>query len=327
MNVLFHNIDNGELRRRLQLAATGEPAPAHDFFSQFEYNVDIANQNILLVNDQIIPLLIKLKQLDSGAYARIHKGDPYYFAAMSSFFLHNFDHAVYFFDAAVSEDIKNDPGSRTPAIMFLEIDGDPLNQAARPLTQNVEDRFTYFVNRYNQLSASIPIALPEIRIKFLSRAVGDKQEWRTLATSLISFLLEADYLPVLQKIRVSDGTWEPFFTHLFKGCVLFESLLKANPYVPVPQGQLGNILNGNGGVKNRLGINRILNSSGPAFANVLADLSGVDNDIEKDLEIVVRLRNTIGHNIGWATPMTSDQYTQLVMKVMNAIIHTISGLY
>lgn len=327
MEIIFQQIDDDELRRRLQAAATGNPAPAHNFFAQFDYNIYLNNQQFLQVHERTIPLLQKLKQLDPDAYARIHKGVPFYFTAISSFVLRNYAEAVYFFDAAVSEDLQNDPGERTPAIMFLEIDGDPKNQAARQLSRIAEKKLQVFVDQYNLLPAAIPTSIPEIRRKFLSRAWGDRQEWRTLATSLISFLLEWEYLADLQSIRIADGTREPFFTHLFKGCVLFESLLKANPNVEVPESQLGKILHKNTGVRNRLGIHGNIDTAGPTFSDVLAGLPNAVNSIESDLEITARLRNTIGHNIGWTTPMTSDQYVQLVGKVMNTILHTISGLY
>lgn len=327
MEITFQQIDDDELRRRLQAAATGNPAPAHDFFAQFDYNIYLNNRQFLQVHERTIPLLQKLKHLDPNAYTRIHKGVPFYFTAISSFFLHNYAEAVYFFDAAVSEDLQNDPGARTPAIMFLEMDGDPANQAARQLSQIAGEKLQAFVDQYNLLPAAIPTSIPEIRRKFLSRAVGDRQEWRTLATSLISFLLEWEYLAVLQNIRIADGTREPFFTHLFKGCVLFESLLKANPNVVVPESQLGKILHENAGVRNRLGIHGNIHSGRLAFSDVLACLPNAVNSIESDLEITARLRNTIGHNIGWTTPMTSEQYAQLVGKLMNTILHTISGLY
>lgn len=327
MEVVFQQIDDDELRRRLQTAATGNPAPAHDFFAQFDYNIYLHNQQFLQAHERTIPLLQKLQHLDPDAYIRIHKGVPFYFTAISSFFLHNYAEAAYFFDAAVSEDLQNDQGARTPAIMFLEMDGDPTNQAARQLSQIAGEKLQAFIDQNNLIPAAIQTSIPEIRAKFLSRAVGDRQEWRTLATSLISFLLEWEYLAVLQSIRVADGTREPFFTHLFKGCVLFESLLKANPNEAVPEGQLGNILRGNVGVRNRLGIHRNINTAGPAFADVLADLPNALNSIESDLEITARLRNTIGHNIGWTSPMSSDEYVQLIGKIMNSILHTISGLY
>lgn len=327
MEVVFQQIDDDELRRRLQSAATGNTALAHDFFAQFDYNIYLNNRQFLQVHDRTIPLLQKLKHLDPDAYTRIHKGVPFYFTAISSFFLHNYAEAVYFFDAAVSEDLQNDPGARTPAIMFLEMDGDPANQAARQLTQIAGEKLQAFIDQYNLMPAAIQTSVPEIRANFLSRAVGNRQEWRTLATSLISFLLEWEYLAVLQSIRVVDGTSEPFFTHLFKGCVLFESLLKANPNESVSEGQLGNILRGNVEIRNRLGITRNINTTGPAFSDVLADLPTAVNSIESDLEITARLRNTIGHNIGWTSMMTSDEYVQLVGKIMKSVLHTISGLY
>jgi hypothetical protein len=47
--------------------------------------------------------------------------------------------------------------------------------------------------------------------------------------------IEWDYRSTLIELRPGDGTAEPFFIHLFKGCVLFESLLKANPKdIPPP---------------------------------------------------------------------------------------------
>lgn len=100
MEIVYQQIDDDELRRRLQAAATGDPAPAHNFFAQFDYNIYLQNQQFLSVHNRMIPLLQKLKQLDPDAYARIHKGVPFYFTAISSFFLHNYTHAVYFFGGA-----------------------------------------------------------------------------------------------------------------------------------------------------------------------------------------------------------------------------------
>jgi hypothetical protein len=125
MVITTQQIDDDELRRRLQAAATGDLSLAHDFFAQFDYNIYLNQGQFLQVHERTIPLLQKLKRLDLDAYTRIHKGVPFYFTAISSFYLHNYAEAVYFFDAAVSEDLQNDPGSRTPAIMFLEMDGDP----------------------------------------------------------------------------------------------------------------------------------------------------------------------------------------------------------
>ena len=37
METVFHQINDDELRGRLQAAASGDPALAHDFFKQFDY--------------------------------------------------------------------------------------------------------------------------------------------------------------------------------------------------------------------------------------------------------------------------------------------------
>ena len=276
---------------------------------------------------QTIRLLAKLKQLDPEAYNRIHKGTPYYFCAISAFLLSNYVNAVYFFDAAVSEDINNDPGKRTPAVLFMELDGDDEQQNALQLTRIAANNLANFIHRYNQIRGSIQLSIIDIRAKLLTHAVSDQPHWRTLSTSLISYLLEWEDLYLHQIIRTFDGTWEPFFIHLYKGCVLFESLLKANPTIINPGSTLGEIIVHNEMIKNRLGIHSRIPTSGPTFLRVLEDLPNDTDNIVTEIEITARLRNTIGHNIGWTTRMTSDQYVRLVRVVMNAILHTISGLY
>ena len=327
MEVVFQEINDDEIRRRLQAAATGNPIDAQPFFNQFDFSIYRKNGQHLEAYTRTIEVLAKLKQLDSAAYEKIHKGNPYYFCAISAFFLRKYVNAVYFFDAAASEDIKNDPDKRTPAILFMEMDGEDSHQNALQLTQLAGSILTEFIDQYNQMGGAIPITLVDIRTKLLTRAVNDHQEWRTLSTSLISYLLEWSDLFVYQEIRTLDGTWEPLFTHLFKGCVLFESLLKANPSVVNPGNTLGNILNQNSGIKKVLGIHRNIKMSDSKFNGVLGDLPSLANNIETSIEMAARLRNTIGHSVVWATSITSAQYVKLVRIVMDAILHTISGLY
>jgi hypothetical protein len=55
MEITFQQIDDDELRRRLQAAATGNPAPAHDFFAQFDYNIYLNNQQFLQALSERFP--------------------------------------------------------------------------------------------------------------------------------------------------------------------------------------------------------------------------------------------------------------------------------
>lgn len=326
MPIIRAPISDNELRLRLQAAATGDPHPAHQFFAQFEYNDNLQRGDLLNTYDKIISLLQHLSELDAQAYERIHKGVPFYFGAMCAFILHKYQDAVYLFDAAASEDIKNDPGQRTPAILFMALDANNPDQAAKQLTEIADRKLGNFVDVYNKVIGSQAITSQEVKSRFLEHAVSDRLEWRTQATAWISFLLEWNYLYILQDIRGQAGTWEPFYMHLFKGCVLFESLLKANPTEAVPQDTLSRILNQNWGIRNRLGIVERITTRA-TFPGLLANLPGAGSNMQTAIEFVARLRNTIGHNLGWNVAILPEQYIQMVVRVTNVCLHTISTLY
>jgi hypothetical protein len=327
MEIVFQQIDDKELEKRLQKAATGKPADAKEFFAQLEYEFHYANGNYLGAYEKAISVLQKLKKLDSKAYSRIHKGRPFYFTGISSFVLFNYAHATYFFDAAVSEDLSNDPKKRTPAIMFIELDGDPDEQAAKQLTQIAEKTLSEYITSYNTVPGALPITMDEVRSKFFSKSVKDMLGWRTLSTALISFLLEAGHLVKLQDIRMQDGTSELFFIHLLKGCVLFESLLKINTKAKLgTKATLGKIIR-DPEIMRLMNIKENYEWSADSLIDVLSKLPVAFDNIKTQIEIAAQLRNKIGHNIGWTTQMNSDQYNQLVSILMNSILHTISSLY
>src|SRR3970040_2396775 len=66
---------------------------------------------------------------------------------------------------------------------------------------------------------------------------------RTLATAFISYFIEWDFRKDHFEYGVKQGTSEPFFSHLFRGCVLFESLLRHNPTIPTSEKNLNGMLN------------------------------------------------------------------------------------
>jgi hypothetical protein len=327
MDMQFRQIEDDELRKLLQEAATGDPVPAHNFFARFPYNAFITEEKYLETLENIIWVLQKLKSLDEQAYQRIHKGTPFYWGAMTAFRLHDYQSATFFFDAAATEDRKNDRNPDTPALLFMKLNSQNPNQAAREFTAIAERRLISLIDEYNRIPGSRPLTIENVRNCFLTPAVMDEPSWRTLVTSWISFILEWEYRLTILDLRVEHGTSEPFFIHLFKGCVLFESTLKANPAVQNPGSTLERILNHNGSIQQRLGINGRIRTSGPEFADVMNDLPRVGNNIQSNMEFVARVRNTIGHNIGWDTQLTSAQYIQLVRRVAVVILHALAGLY
>lgn len=328
MEPQFVQIDADELRRRFQAAATGDPVVAHEFFAHFQFITYYGNQDYLASFNSAIDILTRLKALDIQAYERIHKGYIFYFLAISAFLLHDFQSAAFFFDSAASEDMKNDPNPRTPALLFMILDGQNPNQAAQELTQIAERWLRTMVDEYNRCTGSVAMTVEVVRQHFLEHAITDRREWRTLVTSWISFLLEWSHRFHILNLRVEDGTWEPFYLHLFKGCLLFESLLKSEPSGQVTEQTLGGILNdANSYARLRLGITGNVRTGGATLGDILRDAPLAATDIQTDIEFTAKLRNTVGHNLGWATRINLAEYSHLARRVSNSCLHAISTLY
>ena len=233
----WRKLDDTELRSLFLQAAAGEAKDADAFFNRFEYFQRLRERSYSAALDQGIKLLATCKQIEPNAYQNIHKGTPFYWIGTAAFLVHDYQTATFFFDAAVSEDIRigADPVSKsTPALRFIQIEGNQPQQAARPLViamqSRIEDAIADYNNRPGRPASVDSLQLSQVRERFLRIGVSKGNEgWRSLATALISYFLEWDYRSTLIELRAGDGTAEPFFIHLFKGCVLFESLLKANP--------------------------------------------------------------------------------------------------
>ncbi len=72
-------------------------------------------------------------------FRRCHKGTPYYFLAWTAFDFRDYERAVFYMDAAISEDIKASTSSptgwhKTPAAKFMFLRKDDPNQAAQRVT-------------------------------------------------------------------------------------------------------------------------------------------------------------------------------------------------
>ncbi len=325
-NIILY-LDDNEFALQLKSAATGDPGLAHNFFRQFRYNLLRSNNDHYGAIQEALRILEKCKSANPEAYMIIHKGAPYYWIALSSFIINDFETAAYFFDAAASEDMSNDPGKRTPALLFMVLDSSDQRQAAWELTKMAENQLKIMVDKYNKIPQSCQLTIDQVKHNFLERAITDKQDWRTLVTAWISFMLEAGYRFRTLNLRTREGTWKPFYMHLFKGCVLFESLLKANPNINVPETELGSILACNKEVRNQLGVKGSITTGGFTFPDLISDIPDEITGVQSDIEFVARLRNTVGHNLGWKVTIQSEQYLRIVFKVSNACLHTISTIY
>jgi hypothetical protein len=115
--------------------------------------------------------------------------------------------------------------------------------------------------------------------------------------------------------------------------LLFESLLKENPspdpWKPTKEqnNNLGQLLQKYStalGSKENLGEKISVGGNLPA---ILTDLETANNSIFTAIKLTARLRNTVGHNLGWEDGLTKIQYQKLFMMVASSCLHVVACLY
>jgi hypothetical protein len=280
----------------------------------------------------LLELLHKCKNIDSSSFLKIHKGNPYYFLGISFYLMNNFETATFFMDSSVSEDLRFGADAienPTPSTHFLALEGDKKGQAAKQLTEYAESKVQRSLALYNSMPDRQPsisdLTITTLRDKFLFPALSTKTPpgWRTLATAFISFFIEWDFRNEFFDIRPGIGTSEPFYLHLFKGCVLFESFLKENPSKKSTGRNLSKVL---GDLFVDLGL-----SSKPkisdTFKNILKEIPKADNRLETAICFTGKTRNTIGHKLSWDEHINQLEYQRLFGMISSSCLHAIACLY
>lgn len=320
--------------RTIFTEATRDNNSSTQFFSRFRYVYELFNGNPYAAFNQGLDLLNKCQAIDPIAYSRMHKGTPFYWLGSATYLMNDFESMAFFLEAAVTEDItKNlDPQKRTPAMKFILLEGELGDQAAIQLVKAAQNIMQRSIDIYNSLSGQPSgaenLTLPMLRTKLLEKIFLPDNKWRSIVTTMVSFGLEWDYRNELFDIRPSQGTNEPFFLHLFKGCLLFESLLKNNPTHPVSlstrETNLGKILQL---LHNELNINHDLPISDIDLPTILTNLTVPDDSLQKAIQFTGWLRNTLGHDLGWNATISKIQYQRLFEKVISSCLYAIARLY
>ena len=311
--------------------ATNLKTASSDFFARFGLFQLIATDQFFQAIDKGEAILHLCHRLNQELYTKMHKGLMFYFMGIAAYRIHAYASAIYYIDSAVSEDLKNEPDNyNSPSRLFLRLEGEKDEQAAKVLVRDAQQKIEKLISHYNDLAdASTPelqkLTMLDIRKYLLDPASSLAQsDLRSLATTFISFFLEFDYLYFQLMIRKEAGTNEPFFTHLFKGCLLFESLLKKNPNVKVKGSTLDQLL---GNFAKPLGIPKQVKINAAKLENVLNALETNDGSFTSAIILTGKLRNTLGHNMGWPDELTKEQYLQGFLVIAVSCLHTISTLY
>lgn len=328
----FLNLTEAELRKALSENAYRKDEESRRWFSRFKFAHDAVNGNPHIALGQGLDLLNKCRSLDKDAYKEIHKGGAFYWLGIASFLVNEYEMATFFFDASVSEDMRwgdNPKINPSPAMLFMQLDGENPDQDAQKLTERAQKGIERWISNYNALpdAPSLPVSIESLRERLFIPSMSPKHsQWRSIATTFISYCLEWDYRNSLLDIRMSPGTFEPFYVHLFKGCLLFESLLKENPTKKPPpeQNSLHKVLEN---LHKELDIKPNFDFNNKQWTDVLSELEKPNDSIEQSILLAGMTRNTIGHNIGWDTGLTKIQYQRLFMMIANSCIHVVSKLY
>jgi tetratricopeptide (TPR) repeat protein len=337
MNIADFVIGYEDFKSQYLATANGSQS-AIDFWNTYNENPHelIRNRQYLALRDRLFGLLRACKSIDVTAFTKIPKGHPYYFIGISSYLLDDFQTAIYFFDAAVTEDLKAGVEPKTnpsPATRFLMLDGESDKQAAKKLTQDaqvkVDRALKYYVNDLTKDASIRILNLNDLCNDFIYYALitTGKPGLRTLVTAFITFCIEWDFRNQHFDYGVGKGTSEPFFLHLFRGCVLFESLVKLNPTNKPTKNTLVPMLNDLCSV---LKIDEIKGKGkGQAYElrDLFDELQKYKKTISEAVKITAIARNTIGHDLGWNININQDQYRELYLIIAASCLHAIACLW
>lgn len=328
----FKHLNEDELDEAFRRAV--ESDGGNEFFNSFEYKKSLISGNYSGTLNFGMSLLNQCKALNPDGYSDIHKGTAFYWIGMAAYLMNDYQTATFFFDAAVSEDLRrghNPEEKPSPSLRYILLEGEPTDQAAQNLVKDAQSRTESLISIYNELRANeedfVPFDISQLRLKFLRPSLDpDQDHWRSLASTLISFILEWNFRNSLLDVRVEPGTIEPFYIHLFKGCVLFESLLKANPRYP-PPGHATRLINVMQFLREQLGIPNDMTIGETDFPTILAGIDESDQSIVNAIEITGRVRNSIGHNLGWRITLGKIEYQKLFTMIAISNLHAINCLY
>ena len=340
---------HAELRDdKLKEAALEGLEAANSFFIEFGDILEMLNEEKWAEAKAFAhEFLIECWRRDPHAWNEIYKGQPYLWLGRATFMLEDYESAVFFYDAAAREDLRlhcHPTSHSTLAFNFLTLEGyDPKNPATKTIDYAyvmVNEVLQYYTTPKNISDSETSLSMDKLRVRMLRPAIESEDEGiRSIATSLLTFCFEWHYRNSLIEIVNKLGTLEPFFLHLYKGCLLFESLLKNQNMAPPigPKPNLGTMLNQRE-IQGYLKIPQPSKEdfSADQFSVVLSELKTALGKKPLDMWTVIKLtaktRNTLGHDLGQnlqtrSQPFEKNLYQELSRIIAASSFHAIARLY
>jgi hypothetical protein len=276
-------------------------------------------------------MLRLLRGIDRVKYEQMHKGTAFYIMSWLAFDLRNFEKALFYMDAGVSEDVRktkntNNPDSwkTQPGTEFLRLQRGQ-GSAARPVGE-VESILVEELTRFNGISGRPSVDMNDV-VRFVGLFLNVSE--RTIISALYIFAMESrERIEELHFRQGSTGgSTQPFTVHLLTGGLLFESLLKHFYPQSEPADKkwtLNHVLT-HADFRNDLGIGAIQGLTAFTLQEIYDAIQG-SNTAETAFQTTAKLRNTTGHNLVrddvFATP---DIYKALFAQVINAVLFIVDA--
>jgi hypothetical protein len=263
----------------------------------------------------------------------MHKGTPFYYVSWLAFTVQDYEKAVFYMDAAISEDIKvaaqtdtPDSWKVSPAASFLLLDEGKVGPPGQAITRTLVQKLNDNVSRLNT-NTRAELDLNLFRNKFVIANINSAK-FRSIISGLYVFMLEYNKRYAEIKLRSSEGgSIKPFLTHLFSGGVIFESLLKIS--YGGSETTLGAYLQ-QSSARSTLEIS----TTEPAYHRDRPQQGGYTlPDIikllptwqkksytEKIIAVAYSVRNTTAHDLSWIDVFDPEVYSEIYGSICDAIL-------
>ena len=305
-----------------------KPFKGDDFFEKFgvgnnHHSIDRPFERAIAYE----LLLTILHKYDKDQYQLIHKGTPYFFIGWTAFQYMDFERAIFYMDAAVSEDLRkaiDKPKTKTPAIDFMLFDTLSSASGIIPIIQLntiVSDSLKIFTTE-----SGIRLGIKDF-VKYFIRPLlfDDDKKSRSILTDLYCFFCEYEKIKRFIELRSSEGgSIDPMLNHLFQGARVLESLLTLKGKGSVLKQKIQN--------HKELMVNDALLDGHSTISNALSryDMLKKDGKNFQDYNFVASyiIRNATGHSLVWDDEFGDiKNYETLYKALVNSIIWSIYKLW
>ena len=272
-------------------------------------------------------LLKYLKRQNSDRYKQVHKGTPFFWIGWNSFLLKNYDQAIFYLDAALAEDKKNHPSHVWPtsgAAMFFKLQTPKFRiyyDRGYVIAPELYDIVNRELNRFNSKHGN-NLSINHFIDSFVTKIL--KEDNTAVITTLYAFIFQKDDIIEMIKLRGKHGgSIEPMITHLFKGALIFETLMKENH--PQEGNSLGKII-GSSNIQTRYNYNQH-HCRASSLEEIFSFINSQTESAERAFYVTCKIRNTTAHNLIWNDLFTIENYNKLYYSILDAIFYVIQKEY